>query len=91
MPAAWRAIRVVESNTHDKRVRTMQVEVFYATVSTGWNTSALILEDNSGDTAPRKVTIHIRQPSDIAYLRERLDQIETAWQKALGQLKAPTV
>lgn len=73
--------------TAEKRIHKMQIGVFYATVSTSWNNSALILEDSTGDVAPRKVTIRIERPSDIAYLRERLDQIEEAWQKELAALK----
>lgn len=72
----------------EKRTVKVNIRVFYATVRTGWSTSALILEDNSGDIAPRKVTLQIESPSDIAYLRERLNQIEEAWQKQLNANRA---
>lgn len=76
--------------TAEKRVRVVHMGVFYATVSTSWKSSELILEDNSGDLAPRKVHLRIERPSDIAYLRERLDQIEAAWHKELASLKVTT-
>lgn len=71
----------------EKRVVKLTMGVHYASVSTGWNRSALILEDNSGDVAPRKVTLRIERPSDIEYIRERLQQIEDAWRKELDSLK----
>jgi hypothetical protein len=71
----------------EKRPVKVTLGVFYATVSTGWNRSALILEDNSGDVAPRKVTLKIERPSDIEYIRERLKMIEDAWRKELDSLR----
>ena len=73
---------------NDKRPVKMTLGVFYITVSTGWANSALIIEDNTGDVAPRKVRLVIDRPSDIAYIRERLDMIEAAWRKELDTLRA---
>jgi uncharacterized membrane protein len=81
---------MTERKSAEKRVVKVTLGVFYATVSTGWNQSALILEDNSGDVAPRKVTLRIERPSDIEYIRERLQQIEDAWRKELDSLKVTT-
>ena len=75
------------NQTADKRVVKVTMKVFIATVSTGWNQSALILEDNSGDVAPRRVTLKIERPLDIEYIREGLKQIEDAWRKELDSLK----
>lgn len=80
----------MSDRTAEKRVVKVTMGVFYATVSTGWNNSALILEDNSGDVAPRRVTLRIDRPSDIEYIRERLKQIEDAWRKELDSLRVTT-
>lgn len=71
----------------EKRPVKVTLGVFCATVSTGWNNSALILQDNSGDVAPRKVTLKIERPGDIEYIRERLKIIEDAWRKELDTVR----
>jgi hypothetical protein len=75
------------NNPEKKRTVKVRIGVFYATVSTGWNSAKLILSDSSGDVAPRQVTIDIERPSDLSYIRGWLDQIEEAWQKELDANK----
>ena len=74
----------------DKRVVKVTMSVFFITASSSWNDAALILEDNSGDVAPRKVTLRISRPSDIEYIREKLKQIEDGWRKELDSLRVTT-
>lgn len=71
----------------EKRQVHVKLGVFYCVAQTSWNSSALIFEDRTGDVAPRKVTLLIERPSDIAYIRERLDNIEAAWRKELDNIK----
>lgn len=72
---------------NDKRPVKVKLGVHMATVSTGWSTSAITFSDQSGDVAPRIVTLVIDRPDDIAYIRERLDQIEAGWRKQLDAIK----
>lgn len=74
-------------NTQEKRVRHLSLRVFYCKAQTSWNESALVFEDNTGDGAQKKVTLVIERPSDIAYIRERLQDVENAWRKELDTLK----
>lgn len=76
--------------TAEKRVVKVTMGVFYATTTTSWNDAALILEDNSGDVAPRKVTLRIGRPADIEYIREKLKEIEDAWRRELDSLRVAT-
>lgn len=71
----------------EKRTRHLTLGVFFVKAETSWNEAALIFEDRTGVTAPRKVTVLIDRPSDIAYIRERLDNIEAAWRKELDAIK----
>lgn len=71
----------------EKRLVHTTVGVFYCTATTSWSNAALVFEDNTGDKAPRKVTIKIDRPSDISYIRERLQNIEDGWKKELESLK----
>jgi len=72
----------------EKRKVHTTVGVYFCVAQTGWAKSALIFEDNTGGVAPRKVTITIDRPSDVAYIRERLQNIEDAWKKELEALHA---
>jgi hypothetical protein len=71
----------------EKRVVKVKVGVYFIEAHTGWNRSFLKIIDQSGDLARREVTLKIDQPSDIAYIRERLTDIENAWRKELDALK----
>lgn len=72
----------------EKRTVKVKVGVYFIEAETGWNRSALIIKDHSGDLAPREVTLRIDQPSDISYIRERLQDIENGWRKELDALKS---
>ena len=71
----------------EKRARHLTVKVFYCASQVDWVDAALIFQDSSGGGAPRKVTIKIERPADIAYIRERLQDIEDGWRKSLDALK----
>lgn len=73
----------------EKRLRHVSIRVFHCVAQTGWSSSALIFTDQSGDIAPRKVTLKIDSPSDISYIRERLQNIEDAWRKEIETAKFP--
>jgi hypothetical protein len=72
----------------DKRQVKVTLGVFYITARTGWNSAALLISDSSGDKAPRLVTLEVSGPSDLSYIRERLDNIEDGWRKELAQYSA---
>ncbi len=73
--------------TDEKRKVHVKLGIFHCVAQTSWSSAALIFEDRTGDVAPRKVTLQIERPSDIAYIRERLDNIEDAWRKELDCIK----
>ena len=73
---------------NEKRPVKVKLGLHMATVTTGWASSSITFSDQSGDVAPRIVTLLIERPSDIDYIRERLTQIETAWRKELDALRA---
>jgi hypothetical protein len=75
---------------NDKRTVHVKLRVFNITAHTSWSSSALIMSDASGEAAPRKVTLVIERPSDIEYIRERLDQIEMSWRKELDRIRLPS-
>lgn len=71
----------------EKRTVKVKVGVYFIEAKTGWNRSALIIRDQSGDVAPREVTLRIDQPSDIEYIRAKLDEIEVGWRKELDAIR----
>ena len=71
----------------EKRLVHVKLCVVECSALTGWSTAALVFTDQSGDKAPRKVTLQIEHPNDIAYIRERLNDIETSWRRSLDSLK----
>lgn len=73
----------------EKRLVHTTIGIFHCVAQTSWDRAALVLTDQSGDKAPRKVTIMIERPSDISYIRERLQNIEDAWRKELEAAKWP--
>lgn len=72
---------------NEKRRVRVKLGVYHIIASTGWANSELIIEDNTGDVAPRTVHLVIDRPSDLQYIRARLDQIEEAWHKQLAAIK----
>jgi len=72
---------------NEKRPVSVKLGVFHITADCSWSRSALVISDSSGDVAPRKVTLVIERPSDIDYIRERLNMIETAWRKELDAIR----
>jgi hypothetical protein len=71
----------------EKRTVKVKVRAYFIEAKTGWNRSALIIKDQSGDAAPREVTLRIETPSDIEYIRQRLDEIEVGWRKELDAIR----
>lgn len=78
-----------EPLSNEKRVRKLTLSVHYCETRTSWNNSALVFIDSSGDQASRKVVLNIERPSDISYIRERLQNIEDAWARELATAKYP--
>lgn len=74
----------------EKRQVHVKLAVVMCTAQTSWDDAALIFQDQTGDLAPRKVTLRIERPSDISYIRERLQDIENAWRRELDTLRAGT-
>ena len=72
---------------NEKRKVKVTVGVYYIEARTSWAKAALIIKDQTGDTAPREVVLEIDRPGDIAYIRERLNHIETAWHKELESIQ----
>lgn len=72
---------------NDKRKVHVILGVHFASVRTYWANSAIIFEDQSGDLAPRKVTLKIERPGDLVYIRDQLDAIERAWRKELDAIR----
>jgi hypothetical protein len=71
---------------NEKRPVKVKVGVHFCEVITAWNNSTLKFIDQAGDQAPRIVTIEIEYPSDIQYIREQLNKIESAWHKELDAI-----
>jgi hypothetical protein len=67
------------------KFRTQTVGVFHAYIRKSWAASALIFEDTRDDQAKR-VVIEIDSPYDVAYIRERLNEIEAEWKRQLAEL-----
>lgn len=67
----------------EKRTVKVTVGVYFIEAKTGWSNAHLKIIDQSGDRAPREVTLLIESPIDVAYIRERLDDIEKGWHKEL--------
>lgn len=68
-----------------KQITTVSIDDVIVTHS--WMSAALrVQEFKSGVTGPAKeCVIKIREPSDIGYLRDRLDQIEAHWRRELDR------
>lgn len=66
-----------------KQITTVQIDD--VTVTTSWMNAAIrVQEFKSGIIGPAKeCVIKIREPSDLSYLRDRLDEIEAHWRKEL--------
>lgn len=66
------------------KTRTMKLKIENIECSTGWASSALTFIDYRGENEmPRKVILAIEDPSDVRYIRRRLDEIEAYWRKTL--------
>jgi hypothetical protein len=65
------------------KTRTMTLGVFVVDARKSWGKAALVFVDSRNDIR-RKAVIEITGPSDLNYLRERLDEIENDWKKRLG-------
>jgi len=51
----------------------------------GWSDSKLLIEQyGEGIGYWKRATILIESPSDLSYIRERLDEIEAYWKSRLG-------
>ena len=62
----------------------MPVYIIHA--KTSWAESRLVFEDSSGaDT--KEVHIMIDRPGDVAYIREKLNEIEASWRRQLDGIK----
>lgn len=72
----------------EKRTVKTKVGVYYIEAHTGWNSSFLKIIDHRVDLARREVTLLISKPSDIDYIRDKLNDIETAWHKELDSIQA---
>lgn len=68
------------------KTRHMRLQVKVIEVQTGWKSSALLMTDASLGKPTKKVTLEIESPSDIAYIRERLSEIEESWRRQLRAL-----
>lgn len=66
--------------------RTMTVGVYHCEVYKSWGALTIAFVDNRGEQR-RKVVIEIERPCDIAYIRERLDEIEQFWRSELESIK----
>jgi hypothetical protein len=73
--------------TKEKRKVKVTVGIYYIEARYSWSAPALIIKDQTGDTAPREVVIEFDRPGDISYFRERLQDIENGWRKELDSLK----
>ena len=70
-----------------KRPRTMTIGCEYIIAQKSWNESALAFQELKDGHLARRVTVRIRHPGDIQYLRMRLQEIETSWRAQLEALK----
>lgn len=52
--------------------------------NTGWASSELVLQQYDQSEVLKRVTIEIRDPYDIASLREAIEKIENGWRRSLG-------
>lgn len=71
----------------EKRTVKVSLGVHWIEAKTGWNRSALLIVDDSGDKARREITLAIATPNELSYIRERLKDIEDAWRKELDAIK----
>ena len=70
-----------------KRRRTMTIKCNFVKARKSWANSALIIEDCPVGRSQQRVTVLITRPGDIAYLRERLQEIEDGWRAQLEGIK----
>ena len=70
-----------------KRPRTMTIGCDWITAQKSWRGATLTFQDSPTGQAERRVTVLIRNPGDIAYLRELLQEIEDGWRAQLEGIK----
>lgn len=71
-----------------QRTRSMRLAVHEAKKEGTWGDTKLVLIDYGNRDSTKRVTIDIYGPTDIRYLREKLDQIEAYWRQCLDNLKS---
>jgi hypothetical protein len=72
--------------SEQKKVRRMHLELNWAEVKCSWGGSKLIVRGGDYEH-PTEVVLAIKQPYELAYLREQLDKIEAGWAKDLERAK----
>jgi hypothetical protein len=74
--------------------RTLTVQLDDMKVNTGWSDSEIRFQEyRSGCIGPQKeCVVKLRSPSDVSYIRDRLDEVEAYWRKQIetysGRAKA---
>jgi hypothetical protein len=66
------------------KTRTLTVKIHDATIEKGWSNSKLSLIEYGDQGSIKKAVIKIESPSDLSYIRERLNEIEDYWKGQLG-------
>lgn len=63
------------------------LDIAMVEVNPSWNLSTLTFTSWRNDIK-RVAVVQFREPSDVRYVRERLDEIEAHWQKTLDTYSA---
>lgn len=67
-----------------EKVRRLTVGIAQATARKGWSDATLVIDQYGPDR--RQAVIKIDNPGTLAYVRERLNEIEQGWRQALAEL-----
>ena len=66
------------------KVRRTKIGVSIVTAKPSWSNSQLVFEEYT-DKGMKEVVVTIREPYEIAYLREQITEIVDYWKKKVGE------
>ena len=64
--------------------RKLTVKIHDTSIDKSWSNSALHVVEYGTGGVNKEVVIKIDEPSDLSYLRDRLNEIEAYWKGRLG-------
>ena len=66
------------------KVRRTKIGISIVTAKPGWSNSQLVFKEYT-DKGMKEVVVTIREPYEIAYLREQITEIVDYWKKKVGE------